>query len=388
MKDIRIVFMGTPDFSVPVFKALAETYNVVAVVTQPDKKTGRKQILTPSPIKLASAEFNIPLLQPVNIKEEYKKVLEYKPDMIITCAYGQIIPKQLLDYPKYKCINVHASLLPKLRGGAPIHHAIMEGYDKTGITIMYMDTKMDSGDIISQKETKITKKDTLGTLHDRLSEMGKDLLMETLPNIISGNINPIKQDESKVTYGYNITKEEVPSRPAVTDPSPDEGEDEEQDPTTPSNPGETSGNMSIYGTVQPITMIDVTVPLTIQFTIESDRTFTGPDSIEIKSNCPSPLDVNLYGVNKDGSAPSLVAPDTHSDDEWNNLSRAETLASIALMLDNTSLSSTGSTLGRIDSAFQGEKALDLDLSAKYGKAWDNSEDLVFTYNVVFEFAMP
>ena len=208
MKDIRIVFMGTPDFSVPVFKALAETYNVVAVVTQPDKKTGRKQILTPSPIKLVSAEFNIPLLQPVNIKEEYEKVLEYKPDMIITCAYGQIIPKQLLDYPKYKCINVHASLLPKLRGGAPIHHAIMDGYDKTGITIMYMDTKMDSGDIISQKETKITKKDTLGTLHDRLSEMGKDLLMETLPNIISGNINPIKQDESKVTYGYNITKED------------------------------------------------------------------------------------------------------------------------------------------------------------------------------------
>ena len=190
------------------------------------------------------------------------------------------------------------------------------------------------------------------------------------------------------SFTPNITKEEVPSRPAVTDPSPDEGEDEEQDPTTPSNPGETSGNMSIYGTVQPITMIDVTVPLTIQFTIESDRTFTGPDSIKIKSNCPSPLDVNLYGVNKDGSAPSLVAPDTHSDDEWNNLSRAETLASIALMLDNTSLSSTGSTLGRIDSAFQSEKALDLDLSAKYGKAWDNSEDLVFTYNVVFEFAMP
>ena len=208
MKDIRIVFMGTPDFSVPVFKALAETYNVVAVVTQPDKKTGRKQILTPSPIKLASAEFNIPLLQPVNIKEEYEKILDYKPDMIITCAYGQIIPKQLLDYPKYKCINVHASLLPKLRGGAPIHHAIMDGYDKTGITIMYMDTKMDAGDIISQKETKITKEDTLGTLHDRLSEMGKDLLMETLPNIISGNINPIKQDESEVTYGYNITKED------------------------------------------------------------------------------------------------------------------------------------------------------------------------------------
>ena len=208
MKDVRIVFMGTPDFAVPVFKALAENYNVVAVVTQPDKKVGRKQVLTPSPIKKASAEFNIPVLQPVRIKEEYEEVLKYKPDMIITCAYGQIIPKVLLDYPKYKCINVHASLLPKLRGGAPIHHAIMDGYDKTGITIMYMDTKMDTGDIISKSETDITKEDTLGSLHDRLSEMGKDLLLETLPNIINGNIKRVKQDESEATYGYNITKED------------------------------------------------------------------------------------------------------------------------------------------------------------------------------------
>lgn len=205
-------------------------------------------------------------------------------------------------------------------------------------------------------------------------------------------LNIITYSDIYSNYGHaNITDGNIYiwSGPTLREENiPDTGEDEEQDPTTPSNPGETSGNMSIYGTVQPITMIDVTVPLTIQFTIESDRTFTGPDSIEIKSNCPSPLDVNLYGVNKDDGAPSLVAPDTHSDDEWNNLSRAETLASIALMLDNTSLSSTGSTLGRIDSAFQSEKALDLDLSAKYGKAWDNSEDLVFTYNVVFEFAMP
>lgn len=208
MKDVRIVFMGTPDFAVPVFKALAENYNVVAVVTQPDKKVGRKQVLTPSPIKKASAEFNIPVLQPVRIKDEYEDVLKYKPDMIITCAYGQIIPKLLLDYPKYKCINVHASLLPKLRGGAPIHHAIMDGYDKTGITIMYMDTKMDTGDIISKSETDITKEDTLGSLHDRLSEMGKDLLLETLPNIINGNIKRVKQDEREATYGYNITKED------------------------------------------------------------------------------------------------------------------------------------------------------------------------------------
>ena len=208
MKDIRIVFMGTPEFAVPVFIALAKDYNVVAVVTQPDKKVGRNQILTPSPIKKASAEFNISVLQPVRIKDEYEEVLKYKTDMIITCAYGQIIPKVLLDYPKYKCINVHASLLPKLRGGAPIHHAIMDGYDKTGITIMYMDTKMDTGDIISESETDITKEDTLGSLHDRLSEMGKDLLLETLPNIISGNIHPVKQNEKEATYGYNITKED------------------------------------------------------------------------------------------------------------------------------------------------------------------------------------
>ena len=208
MKDIKIVFMGTPDFAVPIFTALAKNYNVVAVVTKPDKLVGRKQILTPTPIKKASAEFNIPILQPVRIKDEYKEVLKYQPDMIITCAYGQIIPKELLDYPKYKCINVHASLLPKLRGGAPIHHAIMDGYAKTGITIMYMDTKMDTGDIISKRETNITKDDTLGSLSDRLSEIGKDLLLETLPNIINGTINPIKQDESEATYGYNITKED------------------------------------------------------------------------------------------------------------------------------------------------------------------------------------
>ena len=208
MKNLKIIFMGTPDFAVPIFKALAENYNVVAVVTQPDKKVGRKQILTPTPVKEVSALYNIPVLQPVKIRNEYEEVLKYEPDMIVTCAYGQILPKELLDYPKYKCINVHASLLPKLRGGAPIHHAIMDGYDKTGITIMYMDTKMDAGDIISRDTTAITKEDTLGSLHDRLSEMGKDLLLETLPNIISGNIKPIKQDEAEVTYGYNITKED------------------------------------------------------------------------------------------------------------------------------------------------------------------------------------
>lgn len=208
MKDIRIIFMGTPDFAVPVFKALADNYNVVAVVTQPDKKVGRKQVLTPSPIKQTSALYNIPVLQPIKIKEDYQTILDYKPDLIVTCAYGQIIPEAILNYPKYKCINVHASLLPKLRGGAPIQHAIMDGYDKTGITIMYMAKKMDAGNIISQVETKISSTDTYGSLHDRLSILGKDLLLKTLPEIINGTNASVAQDESLVTFGYNITKED------------------------------------------------------------------------------------------------------------------------------------------------------------------------------------
>ena len=135
-------------------------------------------------------------------------------------------------------------------------------------------------------------------------------------------------------------------------------------------------------------MIDVTVPLTIEFIIESDRTFTGPDDINIVSNCPSPLDVLLYGVNKSEEAPTLVAPTTYDDNGWNNLSRADTRAKMALMLSDVSLTDTSATLGKINSAFISEQSLSLDLTAKYGKAWDNSEDHVFTYNVVFEFAMP
>ena len=126
MEDVKIIFMGTPEFAVPIFKGLVEHYHVVAVVTQPDKCVGRKQIMMPSPIKEASALYNIPVLQPKNIKEEYQMVLDFHPDLIITCAYGQILPAAILEYPKYGCINVHASLLPKLRGGAPIHHAIIE----------------------------------------------------------------------------------------------------------------------------------------------------------------------------------------------------------------------------------------------------------------------
>lgn len=203
---MKIVFMGTPDFSAPILKALIEKYNVIAVVTQPDRISNNR---TYEPVvKKVAQENNIKLYQPNHIKNEYQEIIDLNPDMIITCAYGQIIPQILLDCPKYGCINVHASLLPKLRGGAPIHHAIIDGYDKTGITIMYMNNKMDEGDIISQKETIIEENDTLETLHDRLSLIGRDLLIETIPNIINKNINRIKQNNEEATYGYNITKED------------------------------------------------------------------------------------------------------------------------------------------------------------------------------------
>ena len=208
MKDIKIVFMGTPLFSVPVLEGLIDNYNVVGVVSQPDKKVGRKQVLRPTPVKEVALKNNILVIQPNSIKDNYQDILDLDPDIIITCAYGQFIPKELLDYPKYGCINVHASLLPKHRGGAPIHRSIIEGDKKTGVTIMYMDIDMDSGDIISSKETEIKDSDNLETLHDRLSIMGKELLLETLPDIINNTNNRIKQDESKATYSYNIKREE------------------------------------------------------------------------------------------------------------------------------------------------------------------------------------
>ncbi len=208
MKDLKVVFMGTPEFSVPVLKALIENCNVIGVVTQPDKEVGRHKELEFSPIKKVALEHNIKVVQPEKIRKEFDCVLEMNPDIVITCAYGQIIPNEILDFPKYKCVNVHASLLPKYRGGAPIHHAIMNGEKETGITIMYMAPGMDDGDIISQAKISIGENDTLGDLHDKLSELGSKLLMETLPSIIDGTNKRIKQDEDKVTLAKIIKKED------------------------------------------------------------------------------------------------------------------------------------------------------------------------------------
>ena len=208
MRDKKVVFMGTPEFAVPILEALIENTNVVLIVTQPDKEVGRKREIKFSPIKEVAIKNNIEVFQPIKIRKEFDRILELNPDIIITCAYGQIIPSELLFTPKYKAINVHASLLPKLRGGAPIHHAIIDGYDKTGITIMYMDERMDEGNIIAQEEISIEDIDNVGTLHDKLSILGKDLLIKTLPSIFEGTNKSIPQNNEEATYGYNIKREE------------------------------------------------------------------------------------------------------------------------------------------------------------------------------------
>ena len=208
MKDKKVIFMGTPDFSVPVLKMLIRETNVIMVVTQPDSYVGRHHELTFSPVKKVAIENNIEVYQPEKIRKEFDHIIEAKPDIVITCAYGQIIPKEILDAPKYKAINVHASLLPKLRGGSPLHHAIIDGYDKTGVTIMYMAPGMDDGDIIKQESIKIEDSDNVGTIHDKLSVLGSELLLETLPSIFDGTNERIKQDESQVSFAYNIKREE------------------------------------------------------------------------------------------------------------------------------------------------------------------------------------
>ncbi|MCM3667701.1 methionyl-tRNA formyltransferase [Mesobacillus maritimus] len=207
----KIVFMGTPDFSVPVLQQLLhDGYEVIAVVTQPDRPVGRKRVMTPPPVKVEAVKQGIPVYQPEKIRkqEELNEILALQPDLIVTAAFGQILPKQLLESPKYGCINVHASLLPKLRGGAPIHYAIINGEDKTGITIMYMVEKLDAGDILTQVEVPIEEHDNVGTLHDKLSAAGAKLLSETVPKLLEGEIKPLKQNDEEATFAWNIKREQ------------------------------------------------------------------------------------------------------------------------------------------------------------------------------------
>lgn len=201
--------MGTPKFAVPILEGLIENYNVVMVVCQPDRKKDRKgNVEYPDTKKIALAN-NIEIFQPSNIREDYQRIIDVSPDIIVTCAYGQIVPDIILEYPKYGCINVHGSLLPELRGGAPIHWAIIRGYEKTGITIMDMVSRMDAGDIISQASIDIDENMILDTLYDKMSYLGKELLLETLPSVISGTCVRVKQDEDRVTFAYNVKKEDT-----------------------------------------------------------------------------------------------------------------------------------------------------------------------------------
>ncbi len=200
---MKIVFMGTPTFGREILKCLHQNgYDVVLAVCQPDKYVGRKHVLTSCEVKQYCIENNIEVFQPVKIREDYNRVLEVNPDLIVTCAYGQIIPKIILD--KCKCINVHASLLPKLRGGAPIQHAIIDGYSTTGITIMEMSSKMDAGAIISQSSIDIDINDTYSSLHDKLIKVATRLLLDTIESVIDNSYVAIKQNENEVTFGYNI----------------------------------------------------------------------------------------------------------------------------------------------------------------------------------------
>jgi methionyl-tRNA formyltransferase len=208
---MRILFMGTPDFAVPSLEALVQNgFEVVAVVTQPDRPKGRKGLLTPSPVKETALTYNIPVLQPekVRAEEALAEIATYEPDLLITAAYGQLLPKRLLEMPRLGSINVHGSLLPRWRGGAPVHHSILAGDKETGVTIMRMAQALDAGDILTQVVVPIEETDTMSSVYQKLAEAGAKLLLETLPQIENGTITEMPQDEALVTYGPNIKRED------------------------------------------------------------------------------------------------------------------------------------------------------------------------------------
>lgn len=207
-----VVFMGTPEFAVPILQSLIDNpeYDVQAVLTQPDHHIGRKRTLHQSPVKELAEQYNIEVLQPAKLSKspEMEKIISLQPDLMITAAYGQFLPTKLLAAAKIAAINVHGSLLPKYRGGAPIQYSIINGDKETGVSIMYMVKKMDAGDIISQRSIPIEDTDDSGTMFKKLSLLGRDLLLETLPKIISGDVNPVAQDPDKVVFSPNITSEQ------------------------------------------------------------------------------------------------------------------------------------------------------------------------------------
>lgn len=206
---MKIVFMGTPEFSVPSFQTLIDEFGVKAVFTQPDKPKGRGKKIAMSPVKELALKYDIPVYQPIKLKKELEMIQELKnmnPDFIIVVAYGQILPKEVIDIPKYACINLHASLLPKYRGAAPINWAIVKGEKTSGNTTMLMDVGLDTGDMLLKQEVNITEDMTAGDLHDILMKDGAGLLVETIKRMIKGDIERIKQNESETCYASMLDK--------------------------------------------------------------------------------------------------------------------------------------------------------------------------------------
>jgi methionyl-tRNA formyltransferase len=206
----RVVFMGSPDFALPTLKALTERYDVVGVVTQPDRASGRGRELKAPPVKRLALELGLPVMQPEKLRlpEAMEQLHAWAPELIVVAAFGQILKKDVLELPRYGCINVHASLLPRWRGAAPINAAILHGDDETGVTIMQMDVGLDTGPMLSQRSIPLTREDTAGSVFDRLSTLGADLLLETLPEYLSGKLTPIPQPEEGVTYAPMLKKDE------------------------------------------------------------------------------------------------------------------------------------------------------------------------------------
>lgn len=209
MKDVRIVFFGTPVFACSVLETLiSEGYNVVAVVSQADKPVGRKQVIEKTPTHALSDKYNIPVVQPLKLKEEVDKVLDYDPELVVTCAYGQIIPESILNYPKYGSLNVHPSLLPKYRGGAPVHRAVMNGDKETGVCLMEMVKAMDAGKVYAVEKTSILPDMTTEELNIELEKISSEMIKKYLPMYLNGELVGEIQDETKVVLAKNISKEE------------------------------------------------------------------------------------------------------------------------------------------------------------------------------------
>jgi methionyl-tRNA formyltransferase len=206
----KVVFMGSPDFALPTLRALAGHYDVVGVVTQPDRASGRGRERKAPPVKTLALELGIPVMQPEKLRlpEAMEQLRAWAPELIVVAAFGQILKRDVLELPRFGCINVHASLLPRWRGAAPINAAILHGDEETGVTIMQMDVGLDTGPMLSQRSIRLTREDTAGSVFEKLSRLGADLLIETLPDYLSGKLTPTPQPAEGVTYAPMLKKEE------------------------------------------------------------------------------------------------------------------------------------------------------------------------------------